>query len=105
MHELPRRAARKPHDVLKSRALARWLNEHDPTDDPVGWQISDTGTVWTEAVAFPGRSVEHRAQVIAIEPGFYLLAVPLCDVEGLYTPQDVTTLAAASAYLEGRNTP
>lgn len=105
MQDLPRRAVRKPHDVLKSHALARWLNTHDPTDDPSGWQISDTGTVWTEVAAFPGTTRERRAQVVAIAPGFYLLALPLCDVEGLYTPEDVATLAGATAYFEGRNRP
>jgi hypothetical protein len=102
MHDLPRRAARAPHDVMKSHALARWLNEHDPTDDPSGWQISDTGTVWTEVAAHPSTARERRAHVVALARGLYLLALPLCDVEGLYSPEDFATLAGALAYWEGR---
>lgn len=105
MSELPRRAPRAKRDVLKSRALAGRLNAQDPTEDPYGWQISETGTVWTEVVGFPGTDREVRAQVVAFEPGFYLIALPLTDVAGLYSPESATTLAGATAVLEGRNRP
>lgn len=105
MQELPNRPPRAPRDVLNSKCQLAWLNRHQPTTDPAGWQISDTGTVWTEVVANPGTDRESRAQVVAVGRDIYLLALPLCDVEGLYTAEDFATLAGATAYFEGRNRP
>lgn len=104
MSDLPRRTPRGFVDVAKSRALAHYMNGKDPAPDPAGWSISDTGTVWTEIVAFPGTARERRTQVIAIEPGFLLLVLPLVDdPEFASTTEDFATLAGAEAYWEGRS--
>lgn len=103
MSDLPQRA-RHGIDVIKSKALALLMNKRDPVQDPAGWSISDTGTVWTEIVAFPGTARERRTQVIAIEPGFLLLIIPLLDdPEFASTTEDFATLAGAEAYWEGRS--
>lgn len=98
------RQARHPHQVARSKAIALIMNKQDPTPDPSGWSISDTGTVWTEIVAFPGTAREHRAQVIALAPGNLLLVIPPRDgSEFTSTVEDFTTLAGAEAYWKGRS--
>jgi hypothetical protein len=103
MAETPHRA-RHVHDVIRSKALVILMNRQDPTPDPSGWSISDTGTVWTEIVAFPGTARERRTQVIALAPGNLLLVIPLLDdPEFASTTEDFATLAGAEAYWEGRS--
>lgn len=94
---------RNQQDIVASEQLAQIMNATDPATDPAGWQISDTGTVWTEAVAFPGTKHENRAQVIAMAPGFLLLMLPLVGVDGIFSAEDFLTLAGATAYLEVRS--
>jgi hypothetical protein len=103
MAETPHRA-RHPHEVIRSKALVLLMNKRDPTPDPSGWSISDTGSVWTEIVAFPGTARECRTQVIALAPGHLLLVVPLLDdLESASTIEDFATLAGAEAYWKGRS--
>lgn len=103
MAELPQRA-RHPHDVTRSKALVALMNKYDPAQDPAGWSISGTGSVWTEIVAFPGTKRERRTQVIALSPGRLLLVIPLLDDPGFAsTIEDFGTLAGAEAYWEGRS--
>jgi hypothetical protein len=103
MAETPQRA-RHPLDIVISKALTLRMNWHDPAADPAGWSISDTGTVWTEVVAFPGTARERRTQVIALAPGRLLLVIPLLDdPEFTSTVENFATLAGAEAYWEGRS--
>lgn len=103
MGDLPQRE-RHPHDVLRSKALALAMNHYDPATDPAGWSISDTGSVWTEIVAFPGSTAERRTQVIALGVGRLLLTIPVSsDPELGSTVEDFATLAGAEAYWEGRS--
>jgi len=98
------RQARHPHDVIRSKALVILMNKRDPAPDPAGWSVSDTGTVWTEIVAFPGTARERRTQVIALSPCLLLLVIPLLDdPEFASTIEDFATLAGAEAYWEGRS--
>jgi hypothetical protein len=88
------RQVRHPHDVIRSKALVILMNKQDPAPDPAGWSVSDTGTVWTEIVAFPGTARERRTQVIAFSPCLLLLVIPLLDdPEFASTVEDFATLS------------
>jgi hypothetical protein len=86
--------------VVASDALRIWLDSHDPTPDPAGWQISETGTVWTEVADRDGYVAQVVCLAASVRP-LYLLAAPLADVEGLYTVETAPTLAGAQAIWEG----
>ena len=94
------RPIREQDDVQASKRLRDHMNLYDPTDDPAGWQISGTGTVWTEIVAYPSTDAERVTQVVALTPHMLLLVVP-SDVPGVATVQEFMTLSGAYAWWEG----
>lgn len=88
---------------IASLQLAAILNRSQPSDDPAGWQISETGTVWTEIVANTGTGRECRTQVVAISSALFLLVLSSSNPDGFEEVEDFPTLRGARNYWRGRN--
>lgn len=88
---------------IASLQLAAILNRSQPSSDPAGWQISETGTVWTEIVANTGTGRECRTQVVAISPTLFLLVMSSSAPDGFEEVEDFPALRSARNYWKGRN--